>query len=1535
MTSFKPSFSFNFGQWSPVTNQPVTFFSQQSQPTSTVRPTFSLSYPPQETSFTQGPVNSAIPISLFYPTQPTTVSTTTTKRTTPSPSTAITSATRTFNIKFDYSSLGSSVEGDSAPSFLEVKDSVGPSQNSRKTLDQVYRDNSDSKTVNDIPLNENNRKTRKVDFSSPGGKNITALIKKALSLVRKVEQIGERKRTLQSIIQTSGKNFKQEMKKEKEKEDRGIEKDKSSDKKIIELREKLEDLNEEKKFDDLKSFIQEQSSIANLIRSESSDIKDILSLSTTVRDRDRDRDSKDTRTRKEMISALARLNSISSFLLEENDKTKSNVRQLPQAIKAIVEDEIDGVKNLLEDQNLVVASALRSAISNQENRDDRRIKSDGETDVIILRALAKLNNIAGILLKEQERTEEKTSSALKALPALAKFIQAETSDIKDLIIDNEDLRQSREEDLEELKDAVSQSLANDKLITRAIIKLNDITQLLLRDVNFTSSAVNDKLPRALTALITHETGKIREMIDLQNGAIVDILKESDNLARAEQIIQEAQNIKENFLAEETLSISKDEKVTKESDRLIQLIAPFLAQEEEEDEEETSITESRADKLVEILAPILKKDSNVEEELEEEVKAIDSETEEVLKAQLTGQRTIVQALIKLTNITRTLLSEKEQEETPGPVDEIRSSGRLEKKVKLKTEETEEYYDEDYEDYEDYKSPSNRQRPRTLVETIASSPGNRALRGNQALFEEFVKLAIDRQRWEQAHDVTKIIQSTRTSPSPSPYYYQDYADFDYPDFEDRRPGRRPDRRPLRGGPGRPTRRRPDSFEDYEDIRGERPRSNGRKGPRPNQFSNEEEPQERLKESLQRPNRFQTRPKFQDESLDSRRLREQSRRFEDQDGFPRKLRPSKRPSQRPNFGSTTTTTTEVPFEEYDAEDYYPEEYLEYQENIKESDANYEKQEIRDTVEENKYSSEDRENFPSTSTRSEKKQPEERRQPRPQLKNARPSIRPSLFTRIRGRLQTNRATVATPIQKEETTRRFKPSRPDTELVESRPAFEKPREVHSALAPAEEENTDETEPTPSTVEPSPVIPTVSSGEERREQLLQKLLSHSANKEETTSTVTRSTSTERPSEEVRSSEFRRKFNRGRPFSRIGIPPKKLLNEETDKQHSKENILKKLTALSKGNSESLSVSNPPSTETLTIPITTLVLIGTTTTSRPTAPATASSSTPQLTTTTRATTTSQASTTVSVSGQRGRGRNNFSPRRHPVFTGRRVANSERKSLPDREDKTSEKPRRVQPVFTGNRKPQARKPTSDDIDVSPVSRTDIPRRQSQNVKLPLIRNKEKKPLKSDVPDGKKSEENVPLSDTERKSQKAERNSLLRKLVQDKGERSQRPDIQAVIKEKPHEEMTPLENLFNIINSEKSEEESVKTVVRVTSSSSSSSSSVTSSSSGGRRKKVKKSVRGSREGQHLNLSPQERLVKKVRETLRNDNSQQESFKDLSRPTSPRKKVILRKRKDEVEQTARIGRSFRPRLPGSSQIKSVKVRVRRIDEVPPFPIVY
>merc|ERR1712106_1038724 len=297
-------------------------------------------------------------------------------------------------------------------------------------------------------------------------------------------------------------------------------------------REKIRELKEDRRFADLKSFIQDQSSVSNLIKSETSGLRDLVEART--------RESSGSKPTREMIKALARLNSISSLLLKDNDKTKDTVRQLPDEIRNIVQSEIVELKDLLEDQNIAVASALRSAIK-AENRQERKSGSS-DTEVVILKALAKLNKISGVLLKEQEKTERQTNSALKALPALAKFIQAETSDIKDLLVEQVG-QDGDEQELEDLRGAVAQSLANDELITRAIIKLNDITQLLLRDVNFTTTAVTNKLPQALTALITSETRKIRKMIDVQNDAIVDILEESDNLARAERVIQEAQKIK--------------------------------------------------------------------------------------------------------------------------------------------------------------------------------------------------------------------------------------------------------------------------------------------------------------------------------------------------------------------------------------------------------------------------------------------------------------------------------------------------------------------------------------------------------------------------------------------------------------------------------------------------------------------------------------------------------------------------------------------------------------------------------------------------------------------------------------------------------------------------------------------------------------------------------------------------------------------------------------------------------------------------------
>ena len=554
-----------------------------------------------------------------------------------------------------------------------------------------------------------NRIARKISFSSPNSKNITGLIKKALSLVKKVEEIDKRKKSLESTISNTKSS------------------EKAGESKALSIEEeRLRDLKEEQRFNDLKAFIKDQSSISSLIKSETAEIRDLFKSRTRdpVSSSEESQGSEKKSTR-EMIKALSKLNSISSLLLRDNESTKNRVRELPDEIRGIVKTEVEELKDLLEDQNSAVSGALRSALRNEER--GGRENGQSETDIVILKALAKLNKISGVLLKEQEKTERQTNSALKALPALAKFIQAETSDIKDLLVEQVG-HDGQEQELEDLRGAVAQSLSNDKLITRAIIKLNDITQLLLRDVNFTTVAVTNKLPQAITALITSETSKIRKMIDVQNDAIVDILEESDNLARAERVIQEAQKIKQSIAKGESFSALTVAKDAPESDKLLALLRPLLPRDAQL-AKSSDPEEDRTLKLIEILEPILKK------EIEEEEEVVEEQPSALLETQLAGQKSIVKALLKLTNITRTLLDDKQREQLQ---EQPRSSG-------LKEEDNVEEY-EDYEEAYDYDDDYALPRKKgSLVERVASSSaGSRALRGNQALFEEFVKLAIERQR-----------------------------------------------------------------------------------------------------------------------------------------------------------------------------------------------------------------------------------------------------------------------------------------------------------------------------------------------------------------------------------------------------------------------------------------------------------------------------------------------------------------------------------------------------------------------------------------------------------------------------------------------------------------------------------------------------------------------------------------------------------------------------------------------------------------------
>jgi len=1696
VTSFKPSFALNYGQWTPITSTPSTFFKTYVSTTSKPRvhskspSIFSLSYPtptesvrprvsPPLPSFTQGPVNSAVPITLFYPEIQTTKSTifrsttsSPTTKTTTIPTKSTTKQGKTteqdyptqrsssqLKLNFDFSTL-QKLADDDEKTFSKIDDEgssnngQGNTNEPKISLDDVYSTEIGKKQlVNDIALFPDSRIPRKVDFSSPSGKNITALIQKALRLVKKVEEIDERKRTLQSALKTV-KNKKSSSSSRSKEEDN-----------IENLRKELRTLKEDKKIDNLKSFIQDQSSIANLIKSETSDIKDILQVTS----RKRDREVKETKSTKEMINALARLNSISSLLLQENDRTKSTVRQLPDEIRGIVQDEIVSVKELLEDQNIAVASALRSAIIRQEDREERKIEGNTETDVVVLKALAKLNNIAGILLREQEKTEKQTSSALKALPALAKFIQAETSDIKDLIVDNEE-DIARNEDLEELKDAVSQSLANDKLITRAIIKLNDITQLLLRDVNFTTSAVTNKLPEALTALITHETGKIRKMIDLQNDAIVDILKESDNLARAEKVIQEAQKIKKNLLGADVLRI-EEEKPIRESDKLLELIGPFL---DDDQDKETISKSSRADKLVEILGPLLKKDRNVEESLEEEVKEIDNETEDVLKAQLAGQKSIVKALLKLTNITRTLLDERDGS-NPTP-EEIRSSGNISGKNSLRFDEEESSGSTDYEEYYDrpIQNPKAKKRPQSLVETIAGSPGNRALRGNQALFEEFVKLAIERQRWEQAQDVTRIIQSTLPK-ADSDYYY------DYPEYgTKRRPNQRP-RKPFRNKFNRPR------FEDYysdevgdENNSGEHLRSD-RPFKRP-RFEDNDTGEEEQKESPRSSKPFQGQSKFPKRPFRNREKeseeieKDHSRPFESvRDNPPRRFRPGLRSKFQKSTPppETTTTTTEPPIE-YESYYYDEEEYLDFVDK----DNLYDYPQLKEEKEE-----------ALSSELIDQKEVNIKPEIGPQLPS-RPSLntltkqrsqstRRPLF-QARGRLQKPRLISSNKPKEDNDHSAFLRSnipesgRREKEPEETQPIkpFSKPRfrpttpnqrgtrlNFRNSLSGKKETFSARLiEPTSDAIIPietTTLIVTLKNSEReserRREDLLQKLLNHARGEGPTEASLDkkqvkalRNTGTKDILEDRSKESKENLLEKIKPSNTVKVPE----DEETE---FIENIPRVLATTS--------TEVTPSTETFRLESnsnTNQVLakiVATSTESnvrvsasiednsrrkKPTVATTEKADDFERTTrrnvrpvftgrkkTSNRPTTSQGDVSISST---------FRPTRIRPF----VRNSQNKDTDPAAQVVS-----VRPVFTasttsslGPVKPETRphqrninsrklpggKPRGgnqndvkhpradhqrglEDISVAefidtpattPLSQTNTiqpsPRpgraksrptfrggrkpsneiegkQNSNNVgnsrSNPQNRNNPFTRASLDTSPVSKNKNNedevLPLTDNERESKKQERNNLFKKLLRGRSDETTStalPTPAPAGPKKQNKKMSPLENLFNIIKTSKEDSEPV---VRVTSSSSTSSrssssrssTSVSSSSStssisssrpsvsnGPKRKKVKKSVAGhtrATESPDLQrLTPQQRLVKKVQETLRNENrNPEEEARDIIRQNNPRKKVIFRKRKDGEVRQAELPREGRKFQPGSSQIKSVKVRVRRIEEIPPFPIVY
>jgi len=1667
VTSFAPSFA----PYTPIQSNPITFFKKQP-PTPAFNPTsqennpsfYSLSYSTDQQSnpnievrnpsfspFTQGPINSAVPFSLFYPEFPTTKPDTFGVRDqteTPTYSKLAPALQPIFfepkfeEPKFSFSSMGKTLEDKKSsdqpkgaflqqvkevtvqvPTRLEDIELQEKSQpvsqfgSKKKNLEQFWHSynskgevdksgdrtsletiNTDSfskksTSLNDIPIPSDSRKTRKIDFSSPSAKNITGLIKKALSLVKKVEEIDDRKRTLKSSIGSSKSSSKSSKRKEKERS-----RDDNDD------AERIRDLKEERRFDDLKSFIQDQSSISNLIKSETSGLRDLLES------RDIPRETSNTKPTRDMIKALARLNSISSLLLKDNVKTKNTVRQLPDEIRNIVQSEIVELKDLLEDQNIAVASALKSAIRS-ENRSERKV-GNSQTEVVILKALAKLNKISGVLLKEQEKTEQQTSSALKALPALAKFIQAETSDIKDLIEEQAD--STKNEDFDELKDAISQSLANDKLITRAIIKLNDITQLLLKDVNFTTSAITNKLPEALTALITSETGKIRKMIDLQNDAIVDILKESDNLARAERVIQEAQKIKQT-LAGRDPDTSEERRFISESDRILEVIAPLISK---NGKSSFNGDGSRADKLIDILTPILNKQTQTKEAEEKQ-----NETEAVLKAQLTGQKSIVQALLKLTNITRTLLEDKDKEKsrrekprTSGKPrfdsreeEESRDSARERenergdrrpsrnnrKKQRFDDDLSEEYDDEYSEYYDDVPS----RRSETLVERIATSAGNRALKGNQALFEEFVKLAIERQRWEQAQDVTNIIKSTLTT-EPPPDYSEEYY---YSDEEI-------EERPRSQRPNKPKRKRPT---------------------------------ERTKRPLRkRPTKF--RDDFEDEVYDYEEeevpIRGRVR--------PTTKKPLRRTTRKPRPTRPPRTTTALPIE-YD--DYDFEEYPLYEEDFLEDDYPVEKE----VVEEKKEPIQSKRKFPTERLQPQRgnnirqKFNEDKKSPTiKELINSRskPEVdRPRFQIPTRGRFNRPgrrneqktlereeakqpavRIEKKDPVTKRPNVLKGKPTVTEDKDSGSaketrRPSFGNSNESGSRLTASNLNAKDNvpsiieiTTPRVIKVETQPPIvrskPTegiteettrrsfsVSEREQKRndlkENLLQSLLNHSKKKEDSVKvSVSSNPRKESPrklenknavseKEEQRSSGVRGS-TRGRNFGRGGIPSRRrpdnaletnqklVVNTKPQKSPEpispvskqkpksfKDSIVDNLKSLV----DSQAINNKSDEQKQQKKVISAIKDKDFQKNLPLLP---TISPPQIRTTKRPqSTTSQRKESPKpdaqrpksqrdqkqrpefqrAQGKRPQSQRGLSQRPDSRRPGRPTTNRPTTQRPIPQTPDTERPRSARPQSNrpGSKRPQSSRPGSK----RPQANRPGSRRPQQTTL------EEEEQIAKQV---------IPLNEEERKSQKNQRNSLLKQLSKNRsdprqtGSRNSRPPKPAqrptTVRPKKQEkktEMSALENLFSIISASKeNNKDSSQTVVKVTSTSSSSSSSSSRESSvpnvrirphGKKQGKRKKSARPhnatptpTEDPSLQSLTPQERLVKKVQETLRSGD---DSEADIVRPKSNRKKVIFRKKKTNIsEQLARSGRQL-----GSdgTQIKTVKVRVRRIVEPLPFPIVY
>merc|ERR1712223_769319 len=127
----------------------------------------------------------------------------------------------------------------------------------------------------------------------------------------------------------------------------------------------------------------------------------------------------------------------------------------------------------------------------------------------------------------------------------------------------------------------------------------------------------------------------------------------------------------------------------EEDKLLAVLRPLLSKDSKLTKS-SDPEEDRTLKLIEILEPILKKEIEEEEKEKEEVETEEREqSSALLETQLAGQKSIVKALLKLTNITRTLLDDKQQEQLR---ERPRSSG-------LRDNDFDDGNIDEYEDYEE--------------------------------------------------------------------------------------------------------------------------------------------------------------------------------------------------------------------------------------------------------------------------------------------------------------------------------------------------------------------------------------------------------------------------------------------------------------------------------------------------------------------------------------------------------------------------------------------------------------------------------------------------------------------------------------------------------------------------------------------------------------------------------------------------------------------------------------------------------------------